>query len=259
MSKHQDNLLFAYDSEINNFVEEKSCQCQINATTNIHKLHNQSSKRIQHKYKIKKEELIKSMMLELSWEKYYANFSIASALTHNSITVNSSLHDCQVNQLANSTFVPMLRQQAHITENYKMGECMQIMHKICRRPQSSSQDNRITKYDIQMAYTKKEALRFHKQIISSNNIQWKNQEQEIKENLIISRRKINHLRDYKYNSHDELIYCCSEDIELMKEIDGQIIKLHKLAYYTDTDYKILLNFLLLKKSLQFPSAPHNQF
>ena len=200
----QEKLLTLYEGMIDNTVERKERQWSLNAITVIHKSYEHSKSLIASKYNNEKVKQSKEIILRIAWEKYISYFELSSSLSGNDLLISSSSNNPRLQQLVNSELLPILRQKEHITEKYKLGECMEIQSKVNKRPQSSQ--NKRNNHIVRMAYDRKEAIEMNKQLLVENDMNWKSKEVNIKRNQLISRTYIKHLSSYLYTAYNGLIY-----------------------------------------------------
>ena len=211
-----------------NLFESKSCQWEINAITAIHKSYGHSSTRIIMDVGNCKEIYVKKMLPELHWTRYMNYLSSLSYFSCCNLTLKSSLSNLSLYRFVNEEFLPMLKAKAHVTEKYKIGQCLKIVKKQRHRERSVSKYGRAVKYEIEeIAYTKKEAQELHRNLLNKYEIKeyiYKNMNSNL--DKLISRTKIKFLKPYKYYCYDGLVYLSVE--ENIKEETIKIVNMWKI-------------------------------
>eukprot|EP00826_Nyctotherus_ovalis_P008860 TRINITY_DN12303_c0_g1_i2.p1 TRINITY_DN12303_c0_g1~~TRINITY_DN12303_c0_g1_i2.p1 ORF type:complete len:516 (+),score=44.97 TRINITY_DN12303_c0_g1_i2:495-2042(+) len=211
---------------IDNTLREKEQQWSLNAITCIHKSHTHSASQLKAKHKKEKNHTVKEMALKVSWEKYVNYLALSSRLSQSSFFINSSKDDPQLVHLVNNELMPMLRQKMHITDKCSLGECVEMRCNANRRPQSSQ--SKSTRYVVQMAHTKKEALEMHKQLLEENKFTWKSEEVVMKNDQAMSRDCIKYLGPHLYSPYNSFIYYAKDWERLGKRVSERVMQLKRI-------------------------------
>lgn len=222
----QNKLLTLYEAMADGTLREKEQQWSLNAITCIHKSHTHSSSQLKAKHRREQSHAAKEMRLRLCWEKYVSYLTLSSRLSQSSLSVSSSKDDPQLAHLMNNELMPMLRQKMYITDKCNLGECVEMCSDANRRSQSSQ--SRSTRYAVQMAHTKEEALKMHKQLLEENKFIWKNKEIVMKKDHVVSRDCIKYLAPHLYSPYNSFIYYVKDWERLGTRVGEGVMQLERV-------------------------------
>ena len=134
------------------------------------------------------------------------------------ITIKSSLSNLSLYSFVNEEILTMLKAKAHVTEKYKIGQCLKIVKKQRHRERSVSKYGRAVKYEIEeIAYTKKEAQELHRNLLNKYEIKeyiYKNMNSNL--DKLISRTSVPALTQKRIYLKCNII--CSANINILHSI-----------------------------------------
>jgi len=211
----QNQLFCIYEQKASKFTYQKSYEFCINSLISIHKSYEHSNCLIRTNRKNLKEITVQKMLSEIAWKKYFQYLQLNSYFSQEAIRINCSLQNPQLFAVAGNTILPLLKNKGHITEKYKIGNCLEIAKKQQKRPPSSGPNGRLQKYEIQaVGYTKKEIMEMHMEFLKQNNLCATIEStkiQKINFNQLLSRTRIEYLKSNNFSQYNGLIYYCKNE------------------------------------------------